>query len=173
MGGSASDLFDTFRTFEALPDATVVHPGHDYVGQAVSTIGEEKAENPLLRERDRAAFVARLSVKTPPPANMAAIIRHNLGEADAATIAPAGAPRLSSSRSPTPFLLDVRSPLEFEGEHIDRGAADSPRPARHPPGRGPRERGRRRRVPDRCAGDRSRPRRSGAPGAGRACSRAG
>ena len=26
MGGSASDLFDTFRAFEALPEATVVHP---------------------------------------------------------------------------------------------------------------------------------------------------
>ena len=118
MGGSASDLFDTFRTFETLPDATVVHPGHDYVGQAVSTIGEEKAQNPLLRERDRAAFVARLSVKTPPPANMAAIIRHNLGEAEAATIAPREL-RPLLEQEPAPFLLDVRSPIEFEGERID------------------------------------------------------
>ena len=38
MGGSASDLYDTFRRFEALPDATVVHPGHDYAGQATTTI---------------------------------------------------------------------------------------------------------------------------------------
>ncbi|HSE02731.1 MAG TPA: MBL fold metallo-hydrolase, partial [Methylomirabilota bacterium] len=30
MGGSAADLFDTLRVFEGLPDATVVHPGHDY-----------------------------------------------------------------------------------------------------------------------------------------------
>jgi sulfur dioxygenase len=88
MGGSASDLFDTFRTFEALPNPAVVHPGHDYAGHAGSTIGEEKAQNPLLRERDRTVFVSRLSVKTPPPANIAAIIRHNLGELDAATIAP-------------------------------------------------------------------------------------
>jgi glyoxylase-like metal-dependent hydrolase (beta-lactamase superfamily II) len=117
MGGSASDLFDTFRTFEALPDATVVHPGHDYVGQAVSTIGEEKAQNPLLRERDRAAFVARLSVKTPPPANMGAIIRHNLGEAEAAAIASREL-RALLDQDPGVFVLDVRSPLEFEGEHI-------------------------------------------------------
>ena len=33
MGGSASALYDTFRAFEALPDDTVVHPGHDYVGR--------------------------------------------------------------------------------------------------------------------------------------------
>jgi glyoxylase-like metal-dependent hydrolase (beta-lactamase superfamily II) len=117
-GGSASDLFDTFRAFEALPDTTAVHPGHDYVGRAVSTIGEEKAQNPLLRERDRSAFVARLSAKTPPPANMAAIIRHNLGEAGAAAIEPRELQTLLEGGS-TPFLLDVRSGLEFESEHID------------------------------------------------------
>ena len=88
MGGSAADLFETFRGFEALPDDTVVHPGHDYVGRPVTTIGEEKARNPLLRERDRAAFVSRLSGTASPPANMAAILRHNLGEAEAPTILP-------------------------------------------------------------------------------------
>jgi glyoxylase-like metal-dependent hydrolase (beta-lactamase superfamily II) len=118
MGGSASALYDTFRTFEALPDATVVHPGHDYVGRAVTTIGEEKAENPLVRERDRAAFVSRLSVAAPPPANMAAILRHNLGETDVATIAPRDLQALRE-QGPPPFLLDVRSPLEFEGERIE------------------------------------------------------
>ncbi|HEU5320056.1 MAG TPA: MBL fold metallo-hydrolase, partial [Methylomirabilota bacterium] len=87
MGGSAAQLFDTLRTFAALPDETVVHPGHDYVGRAVTTIGEEKAGNPLLRERDRAAFVARLSVAREAPADMDAILRHNLGEAEAATVA--------------------------------------------------------------------------------------
>lgn len=118
MGGSAADLFDTFRTFEALPDATVVHPGHDYVGRAVTTIGEEKAQNPLLRERDRAAFVSRLSVKRDPPANMAAILRHNLGEADAATVGPAELHALRGQGRPA-FVLDVRSPLEFQGEWIE------------------------------------------------------
>jgi glyoxylase-like metal-dependent hydrolase (beta-lactamase superfamily II) len=98
MGGSASALFDTFRAFEALPEPTVVHPGHDYVGTAAATIGEEKARNPLLRESDRGAFMTRMSGKGVPPANMAAILRHNLGEADAATIGPAssGAARRTS-----------------------------------------------------------------------------
>ncbi|HSE93511.1 MAG TPA: rhodanese-like domain-containing protein [Methylomirabilota bacterium] len=118
MGGSASDLFDTLRTFEALPDDTVVHPGHDYVGRPLTTIGEEKAGNPLLRERDRAAFVSRLSSRAAPPANMAAILRHNLGEVDAATVAPAELEALRR-QGLAPFLLDVRSPLEFEGERIE------------------------------------------------------
>lgn len=124
MGGSAADLFDTLRAFEGLPDSTVVHPGHDYVGRAVTTIGEEKAGNPFLREHDRAAFVSRLSVKSAPPANMAAILRHNLGEAEAAMIT---ARELDTLREqgPAPYILDVRSPIEFESERID-GAVNVP-----------------------------------------------
>ena len=117
-GGSASDLFDTFRAFEALSDDTTVHPGHDYVGRATTTIGEAKADNPLLRERDRAVFVARLAGKASPPANMEAILRHNLGEADAPTIRARDLDDLLRQGG-APFLLDVRSGIEFEGEHID------------------------------------------------------
>ena len=124
MGGSAAELFDTLRVFEGLPDGTVVHPGHDYVGRAVTTIGEEKAGNPLLREHDRAAFVARLSAKAAPPANMAAILRHNLGEADAATIT-AQEVHARRQQGGGPLLLDVRSPIEFESERIE-GALNIP-----------------------------------------------
>jgi glyoxylase-like metal-dependent hydrolase (beta-lactamase superfamily II)/rhodanese-related sulfurtransferase len=125
MGGSASDLFATLRAFEALPDATVVHPGHDYVGRAVTTIGEEKTTNPLLRERDRAAFVARLSAAAPPPANMAGILRHNLGETDAPTISAGEVHALRQEGVAPPLLLDVRTPLEFESERIE-GALNVP-----------------------------------------------
>jgi len=118
MGGSASDLYDTLRTFEALPETTVVHPGHDYVGRAVTTIGEEKAQNPLLNERDRAVFVGRLSVRREPPANMAALLRHNLGEADAPVVAPAELHARLDGDTP-PFLLDVRTLLEFQSERIE------------------------------------------------------
>jgi glyoxylase-like metal-dependent hydrolase (beta-lactamase superfamily II) len=117
-GGSASSLFDTLRVFESLPDKTVVHPGHDYVGRSVTTIGEEKAGNPLLREHDRAALVARLAGPATPPANMAAILRHNLGELQTATIAPRELHALWDHGC-GPFILDVRSPLEFEGERIE------------------------------------------------------
>jgi glyoxylase-like metal-dependent hydrolase (beta-lactamase superfamily II) len=123
-GGSAEALFQTFRTFEALPEQTVVHPGHDYVGRPVTTIGEEKAGNRLLRERDRASFVARLSARSAPPANMAAILRHNLGEADAATVT-AGELQALRASAAGPLLLDVRSPLEFESERIE-GAVNVP-----------------------------------------------
>jgi glyoxylase-like metal-dependent hydrolase (beta-lactamase superfamily II)/rhodanese-related sulfurtransferase len=123
-GGSAEDLFETLRVFESLPDGTVVHPGHDYVGRATTSIGEEKAGNPLLRERDRAAFVARLSTKSAPPPNMAAIVRHNLGEAAATTLT-AWDLQFLRNQGRGPLLLDVRSPIEFESERID-GAMNLP-----------------------------------------------
>jgi glyoxylase-like metal-dependent hydrolase (beta-lactamase superfamily II) len=118
MGGSASELFDTLRSFESLPDTTVVHPGHDYAGRPVTTIGEEKAHNTLLREHDRGALVARLAGGAPPPANMTAILRHNLGAADAATITPRELSTLRELGTPV-VLLDVRTPLEFESERIE------------------------------------------------------
>jgi glyoxylase-like metal-dependent hydrolase (beta-lactamase superfamily II)/rhodanese-related sulfurtransferase len=124
MGGSAAELFETFRRFEALADSTVVHPGHDYVGRPLTTIGEEKATNPLFRERDRDAFVSRLSATSAPPANMAAILRHNLGEHDAAGIAPRELQALRA-QSPAPLLLDVRTTLEFESARIE-GALNLP-----------------------------------------------
>jgi glyoxylase-like metal-dependent hydrolase (beta-lactamase superfamily II)/rhodanese-related sulfurtransferase len=118
IGGSASALFDTLRVFERLPDETVVHPGHDYVGRPVTTIGEEKASNPLLREPDRTAFVARLAGGAALPANMAAILRHNLGEVETLTIAPRELHTLREQAA-APLVLDVRSALEFEGERIE------------------------------------------------------
>jgi glyoxylase-like metal-dependent hydrolase (beta-lactamase superfamily II)/rhodanese-related sulfurtransferase len=124
IGGSAEDLFDTLRAFERLPDGTVVHPGHNYVGRAITTIGEEKASNPLLRECNRAAFIGRLSTKSAPPPNMAAIVRHNLGETAATTLT-AWDLQFLRTQGRGPLLLDVRSPIEFESERID-GALNLP-----------------------------------------------
>ena len=41
----------------ALPDETLVYPGHDYRGLTVSTIGEEKRWNPRVAGRSRAEFI--------------------------------------------------------------------------------------------------------------------
>ena len=40
-----------------LPDATLVYPAHDYKGDTVSTIGEEKAYNPRLQVRSVDEYV--------------------------------------------------------------------------------------------------------------------
>ncbi len=58
QSGDAGQLYDAIveRLF-ALPDSTLVYPGHDYRGQTVSTIGEEKQLNPRLSGRSRAEFI--------------------------------------------------------------------------------------------------------------------
>lgn len=66
QGGDAGTLYDqvTGRLF-TLPDSTLVYPAHDYRGQTVSTIGEEKRWNSrfvsggskTFRLREREEFV--------------------------------------------------------------------------------------------------------------------
>jgi sulfur dioxygenase len=44
-----------------LPDATLVYPAHDYKGDTVSTIGEEKAYNPRLQIKSIEQYVELMS----------------------------------------------------------------------------------------------------------------
>jgi glyoxylase-like metal-dependent hydrolase (beta-lactamase superfamily II) len=43
-----------------LDESLTVHPAHDYKGSPVTTLGQEKAENPRLQHRERAAFAAQM-----------------------------------------------------------------------------------------------------------------
>lgn len=57
QNGSAEQLFDSIdRVLFALPDDTLVYPGHDYKGRTVSTVREEKRHNPRLAGKSRAEF---------------------------------------------------------------------------------------------------------------------
>ena len=69
QGGDAGTLYDsiTQRLF-ALPDETLVYPGHDYKGRTSSTIGAERAGNPRLAGRTRDEFIALMgALNLPPP----------------------------------------------------------------------------------------------------------
>lgn len=73
QGGSAEKLFESVRRkLFALPDDTIVYPGHDYNGRVSSTIGEEKRFNERLNlSIDRATFVDMMKKRnTPRPAKM-------------------------------------------------------------------------------------------------------
>jgi glyoxylase-like metal-dependent hydrolase (beta-lactamase superfamily II)/rhodanese-related sulfurtransferase len=59
--GNAEALHESlFGKLLRLDDALGVYPGHNYKGVAPTTIGQEKAENPRLQKRDRAAFVEQM-----------------------------------------------------------------------------------------------------------------
>jgi glyoxylase-like metal-dependent hydrolase (beta-lactamase superfamily II)/rhodanese-related sulfurtransferase len=50
QNGDARDQYDSiFNKLLKLPNETLVYPGHDYKGDTVSTIGEERAFNPRLQ----------------------------------------------------------------------------------------------------------------------------
>lgn len=79
QNGSATELYDSItKVLFALPDATVVYPGHDYKGRTASTIGEEKVHNPRVAGRSRAEFVEIMSnLGLAPPKKLAVAVAAN------------------------------------------------------------------------------------------------
>ena len=81
QSGSSRDAYHSiFDKLLTLPDEMLVYPGHDYKGDTVSTIGEEKAHNPRLQvanAEEYAAILDNLNLANPKkmdvavPANIA------------------------------------------------------------------------------------------------------
>ena len=62
-----------------LPDETLVYPAHDYKGDTVSTIGEEKAHNPRLQVKSRDEYVHLMnSLELPDPRMMDVAVPANI-----------------------------------------------------------------------------------------------
>ena len=83
QGGTASTLYHSIQKLFTLPDSTLVYPGHDYNGFTVSTIGEEKEFNSLIRlEFDEQTFVKKvgnLNLEPPKKINTAVPANHSCG----------------------------------------------------------------------------------------------
>ncbi|MGC3975703.1 MAG: MBL fold metallo-hydrolase [Nitrospira sp.] len=81
QGGSAARLFDSVRQkLFALPDDTIMYPGHDYQGRVSSTIGEEKRFNERLNlSIDKDTFIEVMNRrKQPRPAKIDIAVPANL-----------------------------------------------------------------------------------------------
>lgn len=62
-----------------LPDETLVYPAHDYKGETVSTIGEEKTFNPRLQVKSVDEYVALMNnLKLPNPKMMDVAVPANM-----------------------------------------------------------------------------------------------
>jgi sulfur dioxygenase len=83
QGGDAGALYDSIHAkLFTLPDITRVFPGHDYRGNAVSTIGWEKRHNARLANRSRTDFIdlmAHLNLPRPKMIDVAVPANRNLG----------------------------------------------------------------------------------------------
>lgn len=119
----------------SLPDDCLIYPGHDYYGRAVSSILEEKKFNPRIggeaREEDFTGYMENMALPHPKmidiavPANMNGgrpTDDHLPGEQDwgPVTMTFAGVPEIApdwvARHIEALFVLDVRSPGEFEGD---------------------------------------------------------
>ena len=69
QNGNPYDQYNSlFERLLKLPDETLIHPAHDYKGDIVSTIGEEKKFNPRLQVKsaeEYAQIMNNLNLKNP------------------------------------------------------------------------------------------------------------
>lgn len=80
QNGDARAQYDSiFNRLLKLPDATLVFPAHDYKGEMVSTIGEEKAFNPRLRVKSVDEYVDLMNgLNLPNPKMMDVAVPANM-----------------------------------------------------------------------------------------------
>jgi glyoxylase-like metal-dependent hydrolase (beta-lactamase superfamily II)/rhodanese-related sulfurtransferase len=78
-GDPAAQYDSLFGKLLKLPDETLVYPGHDYKGDTVSTIGEEKAHNPRLQVSSVDQYVEIMNnLNLPDPKLMDVAVPANL-----------------------------------------------------------------------------------------------
>ena len=113
-----------------LPDCCEVWPGH--LGGSLcggpgmdmkicSTIGYERAHNPLLREPDEERFVASaLGSLGPQPPNFRAIVAINRGPLSAHRVQPEPLTphQLDARRRDGALVVNVRTDLQFDDAHV-------------------------------------------------------
>jgi sulfur dioxygenase len=80
QNGDARAQYDSiFSRLLKLPDETLVYPAHDYKGETVSTIGEERAFNPRLQVGSVDEYVELMNnLKLPNPKLMDVVVPANM-----------------------------------------------------------------------------------------------
>jgi len=134
-GDARAQYRSIFSRLLTLPDETLVFPGHDYKGDTVSTIGEERRCNPRLQVKSVEEYVelmANLKLANPKmmdvavPANMKVGLQQELiaQRGWAATAQQA----LSLVGQPDVLLIDLRERAERERHGSIAGAMHLPYP---------------------------------------------
>lgn len=134
QGGDPAAQYDSlFGTLLALPEETLVYPGHDYKGDTVSTIGEEKRCNPRLQVSSPAQYAEimdGLNLADPKMMDVAvpANLRVGRGQEDAAHhgCALTAAQVMRGRESAGWLLVDLREPAERAREGAIPGAVHAP-----------------------------------------------
>lgn len=132
QSGSPEAMYDSLTNkLFALPDETIVWPGHDYAGRSHTTIGAEKVGNSRVAGRTLSEFVALMNGLSLPrprrideavPANLTSGRRHDAGGGDLNSVKPATgyagdvSPQLACAwwQGGEAALVDVRTDAERE-----------------------------------------------------------
>jgi glyoxylase-like metal-dependent hydrolase (beta-lactamase superfamily II)/rhodanese-related sulfurtransferase len=137
QNGSARAQYDSiFNRLLKLPDETMVFPAHDYKGDTVSTIGEEKRFNPRLQVRSVDEYIELMgNLKLPNPKLMDVVLPANmhvgLHQDDLAKqgLSLTAREAIESLGRPDLLLVDLRENSERAKHGMLPGALHAPYPA--------------------------------------------
>jgi glyoxylase-like metal-dependent hydrolase (beta-lactamase superfamily II)/rhodanese-related sulfurtransferase len=111
-GSAEAQYHSIFGRLLRLPDETLVYPAHDYKGDTVSTIAEERAFNPRLQVRSVAEYVdvmAALHLPNPKMMDVAVPANMRVG------LAQAGIAARGWSLQPTEVMAALADPATATG----------------------------------------------------------
>jgi sulfur dioxygenase len=124
-----------FNKLLRLPDETMVFPAHDYKGETVSTIAEEKAFNPRLQVKSVDEYVelmGKLNLPNPKMMDVAVPANMRVGLAQEDIAKRGWAVSASEARElvgrPDVTLIDLRERTEREKHGIIPGSLHAPYP---------------------------------------------
>src|SRR5947207_12541638 len=137
QNGSARAQYDSiFNRLLKLPEETLVFPAHDYKGDTVSTIGEEKRYNPRLQVRSIDEYVELMgNLKLPNPKMMDVAVPANMhvglhqDELEKEGRALSAAEAIRSLGRPDILLVDLRENSERAKHGTLEGALHATYPA--------------------------------------------
>jgi glyoxylase-like metal-dependent hydrolase (beta-lactamase superfamily II)/rhodanese-related sulfurtransferase len=137
QNGSSRAQYDSiFNRLLKLPDETLVFPAHDYKGDTVSTIGEEKRYNPRLQVRSVDEYIelmANLKLPNPKmmdvaiPANMHVGLHQEVLRKEGRALSAVDAIRTLGR--PDILLVDLREANERAKHGMLEGALHAPYPS--------------------------------------------
>lgn len=132
QNGDAGAQYDSlFGRLLRMPEQTLIYPAHDYKGEMVSTIGEEKAYNPRLQVESKAAYIELMNnLNLPNPKMMDVAVPENMKmgitlEAQRQVSFIEG-PKLASLAREDRVLVDLREAGERARTGVIEGAIHAP-----------------------------------------------
>jgi sulfur dioxygenase len=136
QNGSSRAQYDSiFNRLLKLPDETLVFPAHDYKGDTVSTIGEERRYNPRLQVRSVDEYIELMAnLKLPNPKMMDVAVPANMHvglhqeELARQGLALSALDAIKSLGRPDILLVDLRETSERAKHGTISGALHAPYP---------------------------------------------